>query len=51
MSREAARTATRSKMELLATKYSRRSLKFVTGSPTPDTTGVLDTLRCYLKIC
>ena len=51
MSREAARTTTKSKMEPLATKYNRRLLNFVTGSSTPDATGVLDTLRCFLKIC
>ena len=46
MSREAARTTTKSKMELSAT-----SLNLFTGSPTPDPMGVLDTLRCFLKIC
>ena len=51
MSREAARTTTKSKMELPAMKYNRQSLNFVTGSSTPDSTGVLDTLRCFLKIC
>ena len=50
MSREVARTTTKSKMELPATKYNRRSLNFVTGSSTPDFTGILDTLRCFLKI-
>ena len=51
MSRETARTTTKSKMELPATKYNRQSLNFVTGSSTPDSKGVLDTLRCFLKIC
>ena len=51
MSREAARTTTKSKMELSATKYNKQSLTFVTASPTPDSTGILDTLRCFLKIC
>ena len=51
MSREAARTTTKSKTELPATKYNRRSLNFVTGSSTPDPIGVLDSLRCFLKIC
>ena len=51
MSREAARTTTKSKMELPPTKYNRRSLNFVTGSSTPDSAGVLDTLRCFLEIC
>ena len=35
MSREAAWTTTKSKMELLATKYNRQSLNFVTESSTP----------------
>ena len=51
MSREAARTTTKSKMELPAAKCNRRSLNFVTGSSIPDSTGVLDTLRSFLKIC
>ena len=51
MSREAARTTTKSKMELPVTKYNRQSLNFVTGSSTPNSAGVLDTLRCFLKIC
>ena len=51
MSREASRTTTKSKMELSATKYNGESLTFVTERPTPDSTGVLDTLRCFLKIC
>ena len=51
MSREAARTATKSKMELSATKCNGQSLTFVTENPTPDSTGVLDTLRYFLKIC
>ena len=51
MSREAARTTTKSKMELSTTKYKRQSLTFSTESPTPDSTGVLYTLRCFLKIC
>ena len=51
MSRQAARTTAKSKMELSATKYNRQSLTFVTESPTPDSMGVLDTLRCFLKIC
>ena len=50
MSREAARTTTKSKMELPVTKYNRESLNFVTGSSTPNSAGVLDTLRCFLKI-
>ena len=51
MPREAARTTTKSKMELPATKYNRQSLNFVTGSSIPHFAGVLDTLRCFLKIC
>ena len=51
MSREAARTTTKSKMELSATKYKGQPLTSVTKSLTPDSTGVLDTLRCFLKIC
>ena len=51
MSREAARTTTKSKIELSATKYNGQSLTFVTESPIPDSTGVLDTLRCFLRIC
>ena len=39
MSREAARTTTKSKMELPAAKCNRRSLNFVTGSSIPDSTG------------
>ena len=50
MPRETARTTTKSKMKLPATKYNRQSLNFVTGSSTPDSTGVLDTLRYFLKI-
>ena len=50
MSREAARTTTKSKIELPATKYNRWSLNFVTGSSTTDSMRVLDTLRCFLKI-
>ena len=50
MSREAARTTTKSKMELPATKCNRQSLNFVTRSSAPDSAGVLDTLRCFLKI-
>ena len=45
MSREAARTATKSKMELFAT-----SLDLLHKGPTPDSTGFLDTLICFLKI-
>ena len=51
MSREAARTNTKSKMELPATTYNRQPLNFVTGSSTPDSTGVLATIRCFLKTC
>ena len=51
MSREAARTTTKSKMEVSAMEYNKHSLNFVTRSSTPDSTGVLDTLRCFLKIC
>ena len=51
MSREAARTTPKSKMELSATKYNGQSLTFVTENPTPDSTEALDTLRCFLKIC
>ena len=51
MSREAARTTTKSKMELSETKCNGQSLTFVTESPTPDSTGVPDTLRYFLKIC
>ena len=51
MSREAASTITKSKMELSATKCNGQSLTFVTETPTPDSTGVLDTLRCFVKIC
>ena len=50
MSRDASRTTTKSKMELSATKYSGEPLAFLTESPTPDSTGVLDTLRFFLKI-
>ena len=51
MSRKAARTTTKSKMELSATKYNGLSLTFVTECPTLDFTGFLVTLRCFLKIC
>ena len=51
MSREASRTTTKSKTELSATKYKGQPLTFVTESPTQDFTGVLDTLRYFLKIC
>ena len=47
MSREAARTTTKSKMEVSATSLNR--LIFFTESPTPDSTGVLDTLRYFFK--
>ena len=49
MSREAARTTTISKTELPGTKYKGQPLAFITESPTPDSTGVLDTLRYFLK--
>ena len=51
MSREACRTTTKSKTELSATNYNLEPLIFVTESPIPASTGVLDTLRCFLKIC
>ena len=51
MSREAARTTTKSKMVLSATKYNGQPLTFYTESPTPDFTGVLDTPRGFSKIC
>ena len=47
MSREAARTTTKSKMELSAKKCNGQSLTFFTESTTPAFTGVLDTLRCF----
>ena len=50
MSRETARTTTKSTMEVSATKCNKHSLNFVTGSSTPDSTRVLD-IRCILKIC
>ena len=49
MSREASRTTTKSKMALSATRFNGEPLTFVTESPTPDSTIVLDTLRCFLK--
>ena len=50
MSREAARTTTKFKTELSATKYKGQPLTFVTESPTHDSMGVGDTLRYFLKI-
>ena len=49
MSREASRTTTKSKMALSTTRFNGEPLTFVTESPTPDSTIVLDTLRCFLK--
>ena len=46
MSREAARLP-----QNLRWSSPQRALTFFTESPTPDSTGVLDTLRCFLKIC
>ena len=43
MSREAARTTTKSKTVLSVTKYKGQPLTFVTESPTQDSTGFLDT--------
>ena len=51
MSREAARTTTKSKTVLSAKKYKWQPLTFVTESTTQDSTGFLDTLRYFLKIC
>ena len=51
MSRETARTTTISKTKLPETKYKGQPLTFATEGPTPDFTGVLDTLRYFLKIC
>ena len=51
MPREAAKTTAKSKTELSATKYKGQPLTFVTESPTQDSTGVLDTIRYFLKIC
>ena len=51
MLREASRTTAKPTMELSATKYNGESLTFVTESPTPDSTGVLETRRCFLRIC
>ena len=45
MSREAARTTTKSKMELFAT-----SLDLLHKGSTPGSTGFLDTLICLLRI-
>ena len=49
MSRDASRTTTISKMVLSTTKDSEESLTFVTESPTPDSTGVLDPPPDVLK--
>ena len=51
MSREAARATTESKTELSATKYKEQPLTFVTETPTQNSTGVLDTLNNFLKMC
>ena len=51
MFREASRTTTKSKMKLSATKGNGESLTLVTESPIPDSMGVLDTPRMFLKIC
>ena len=49
MSRDASRTTTISKMVLSTTKDSEESLTFVTESPIPDSTGVLDPPPDVLK--
>ena len=51
MSRAAARTNRKSKINLAATKCNEQSLTLFTESPISDFTGVLDTLRCFFKIC
>ena len=49
MSREVARTTTKAKMELPATKYNRRSLNFVTGSSTPESINNHALIKVYAQ--
>ena len=51
MSGEAANSTTKSKTELSAMKCKGQPLIFVTENPIQDSTGVLDALTYFSKIC